>query len=187
MMISATRSLIQLFKKVEPNTHIIAGSILELARIPAITLSGPNPQEVKQLRKDAVRLVVRDAENSTAIREICPRWYNLFFFVTLSCKSQIELMTVLANCSRLTQQHPLLTANREDDLRERQYSWGWRKFPAPVGGANISEVFEASGELTIHDVEVYSDIRDEVQLIKRIVIETPSETLEIKKGVDSVG
>ncbi len=60
MILETTTALVQLFKTIEPNTHLLAGSIVELANLPAIVLTGPVLHEVLRRRntKSIQRAVV---------------------------------------------------------------------------------------------------------------------------------
>jgi hypothetical protein len=182
MILETTRALVQLFKEIEPNTHLSPGSIVELAKLPAIILSGPIAVEVTRRQRDGERITVVDVENGIAVRDKPPRWYNLQFSVAFSCNATIDLLQIMENCSRLPQAHPLLQAVGEE--RTREYSWAWKTFPAVQAVPNVSEVVEGHGELTIYDVEVYGDLRETVPLIRviEIDVETPKGTDKIKIG-----
>jgi hypothetical protein len=179
VILATTRTLVQLFKSVEPNTHLSPGSIVELARLPAIILTGPILSEVKKRQRDAERITVIDKENYQAVREKPPRWYDMQFNVAFSCVSSLELLHIIEECSRLPQKNPLLLATGEE--RSREYSWAWRVFPAMQTTPNVSEVVEGRGELTVYDVEVYSDVREMTPLIRVIDID-----LEMPSGMDKV-
>ena len=179
MILETTRTLVQLFKTIEPNTHLSAGSIVELAKLPAIILSGPVAQEIKRRQRDGERLTVIDKENFVAIHEKPPRWYNLQFSVAFSCEAAMDLLRIMESCSRLPQRAPLLKAVAEE--RTREYSWEWRVFPAVQTVPNVSEVVEGRGELTVYDVEVYSDLREITPLIRVVDIE-----MEMPEGADRV-
>jgi hypothetical protein len=182
MILETTRALVQLFKGVEPNTHLSSGSIVELAKLPAIILIGPVVQEVARRQRDGERITVVDEDNGTAIRDKPPRWYNLQFDVTFSCTATMDLLRIMESCSRLPQKNPLLRATSAE--RARDYSWAWKTFPSVQTVPNVSEVVEGRGELTIYDVEVYSDLRDVVPLIRviEINVETPKGTDKLKIG-----
>ncbi|MDR1977930.1 MAG: hypothetical protein LBQ42_04275 [Synergistaceae bacterium] len=179
MILETTRALVQLFKTVEPNTHLSQGSIVELAELPAVILSGPVAQEVSLRQRDGERITAIDKESGIAIRDLPPRWYNLQFNVAFSCTAIMDLLRIMENCSRLPQRHPLLQAVGEE--RRREYSWAWKTFPAVQAAPNVSEVAEGRGELTIFDVEVYSDLRETVPLIRVVEID-----IEMPKGADKV-
>jgi hypothetical protein len=182
VILETTRTLVQLFKEVEPNTHLSPGSIVELAELPAIVLSGPIAQEVKRRQRDGERITVIDEENGEAVREKPPRWYNLQFIVMFSCTAVADILRIMESCSRLPQKHPLLRA--ADGERVREYSWAWRTFPAVQSFPNVSEVVEGRGELTVYDVEVYGDIRETVPLIRIVEIdmETPQGADKLRIG-----
>ena len=179
MILETTRALIRLFKTVEPNTQLSAGSIVELAKLPAVILSGPILQEVKRKRRDGERLTVIDKESNTAIREVPPRWYDLQFNVAFSCESSIDFLKLVWNCSVLSQQYPLLQAVGEE--RTREYSWEWRVPPALQTVPNVSQIVEGRGEITVYDVEVYGNLRESVPLIRVVEID-----IETPKGADKV-
>ena len=169
MITETTRALIKLFKTVEPNTHLSVGSIVELAELPAIVLNGPIATEKKRLMRDPERITAIDLENSAAIREVPPRWYDLTFSVAFSCKSTLALVELMERCSRLAQSDKLLTAVGTE--RTRKYLWAWQKPPGVYNVPNVSEVCEGRGDLIIYDVEVYSGIQERVPLITSIDVE----------------
>jgi len=180
--VETTRALVRLFKSIEPNTHLSAGSIVELARLPAVVLSGPVAVEKKRLARDAERLTAIDMEEMEAAREVPPRWYDLQFDVALSCRSTLELVEMMERCSRLVQASPLLTA--EGGGRVRRYVWAWRTPPGVRDAPDISQVAEGRGELAVFDVEAYSGLREISPLIRvvDIGIESPDGTDEVKIG-----
>ena len=164
MILATTRALVQLFKSMEPNTHLSQGSIVELAKLPAIILTGPVVSEVLRRQRDAERITVIDENNRIAVHEKSPRWYNMQFGVALSCAANMDLLKLMESCSRLPQQYPVIKAVGEE--RTREYSWGWRSFPSAYPAPNASEVIEGRGELMVYDVEVYSDLRETVSLVE---------------------
>ncbi len=179
MIVETTRALIRLFKTIEPNTILNAGNVVEIATLPAIVLNGPVAVEKKRLMRDPERITAIDIENNIAVREVPPRWYDLQFSVAFSCKSTLELIELMEECSRLAQRSNLLKA--ENDERTRMYSWAWRTLPSVYNVPNISEVCEGRGELVIHDVEAYSGIRENIPLIKVIDIDVNNEHIEIRE------
>lgn len=166
MIVEAIRELVKCFRTIEQNTHLNTGGIVELARLPAIVLNGPSLAEKKRLARDAERLTAIDNDDLISAREVPPRWYDVRFDVNLAAGSVPELLGLLAGCARLPQSVPLLTAKTAE--RERRYSWGWITPPSYSGAPNISEVAEGRGALVIHDVEIYSGIREIVPLILSI-------------------
>ena len=74
MIVAATRALIKLFRKIEPNVILSAGNITELSELPAIILSGPVASEKRQMRRDGETIANFDYKNQTAIVEKAPRW-----------------------------------------------------------------------------------------------------------------
>ena len=169
MILETTRALIKLFRTVEPNTHLSAGNIVELAELPAVVLSGPVAVEKKRLMRDPERITATDMEAHTVVKEVPPRWYDLQFSVVFSCKSTLELMGLMEKCSRLAQGCKLLRAEGEE--RTREYLWGWQRPPGVYNVPNISEVCEGRGDIVVYDVEVYSGIRETVPLIQAVDIE----------------
>lgn len=169
MIVETTRALIRLFKTVEPNTHLSAGSIVELAELPAIVLNGPIATEKKRLMRDPERIVAYDRETMTAVKEVPPRWYDLSFGVAFSCKSTLALVELMEKCSRLSQSHKLLRAEGEE--RTREYLWAWQRPPSVYHVPNISEVCEGRGDLIVYDVEVYSGIQEVVPMIQGFELE----------------
>ena len=164
MILAATRALIQLFKSMEPNTHLSPGSIVELATLPAIILTGPVVHEVFRKQRDAERITAIDEDSRIAVHEKPPRWYNMQFNVAFSCAASMDLLKFLEACSRLPQQYPVIKAEGEE--RTREYSWSWKTFPSAYPAPNVSEVIEGRGELMVYDVEVYSDMREIVPLVE---------------------
>ena len=179
MIVETTRALIRTFRTVEPNTHLAQRSITELDQLPAVVLTGPLVQEVTRRRRDAERITAIDIANEHAAREVPPRWYALRFNVAFSAESNIDLLGVIEGCSKLPQRVPLLRAEGAERIRE--YSWRWSTFPSVSNAPNISEVCEGRGELIVDDVEVYSDIREIVPLIVTIRLDTPDETIVVRK------
>jgi hypothetical protein len=179
MITATTRALVRAFRDIEPNTHLSQGAIIELASLPAVILTGPLLQENLRLRRDAERISVKDHDNNVAIKEVPPRWYNTRFNVSLSATSNIDLLPLLEACSRLQQQLPLLHAEGEE--RVRDYAWRWNSMPSIAANLNISGVTEARGEIIIYDVEVYSDIRETVPLIREVLFETREENWTVTK------
>ena len=159
MIEATTRELIKLFRRqVEENTVLSAGSIVEIATLPAIILNGPTLTEKKRLMRDPERITVIDLEAGHAVREIPPRWYDLHFDVNISCKSNLELISLIEKLSRLNQGYYLLTA--ENELRKRQYIWRWENPPQVSTTPNISQVAQGRAGIIVYDVEVYSEIRE---------------------------
>jgi hypothetical protein len=179
MIAETTRTLIRTFRTIEPNTHLAQRSITELERLPAVVLTGPLIQEVTKRRRDAERITTIDVENANAVREIPPRWYTLRFNAIFTAESNIDLLSVIESCSRLPQRVPLLRAEAAERIRE--YSWRWSTFPSVSNAPNVSEVCEGRGELIVDDVEVYSDICELVPLIVTIRLDTPDETVVVRK------
>ena len=181
MIEETTRELIKLFrthffpedfeteKEEDKHVRLSAGSIVEIAKLPAIVLNGPLMSEKKRLMRDPERITAIDVEAGKAVREVPPRWYDVRFDVNLTCTSNLELIRLMEKCSRLNQACPLLTA--VNDERERQYLWRWEKFPDTVTAPNISQVYQGRGELIVYDVEIYSGIREVWPLIEKIQIE----------------
>ncbi len=166
MIVETTRALVRLFRTVEPNTHLSAGGIVELAKLPAIVLSGPIATEKKRLMRDSERITAIDLESKVAVREVPPRWYDLRFSVAFSCKSTAELLELMEKLSRLGQGFKVLKAEGKE--RTREYLWSWQMLPSVYNEPNISEVCEGRGDLIIYDVEVYSGIRENVPLIRSV-------------------
>ena len=165
MIVETTRALVRLFKTVEPNTHLSNGSIVELAELPAIVLSGPIATEKKRLMRDPERITAYDYENRIAVEEVPPRWYDLAFSVAFSVRRDpVALMELMEKFSRLAQSHKLLKA--ESAERTREYLWAWQRPPSVYTAPNISEVCEGRGDLIVYDVEVYSGIQETVPLIQ---------------------
>ena len=181
MIIETTRALIKLLRaSFFENVVLSAGSIVEIAELPAIILHGPTMTEKKRLMRDAERLCI--IGDDTAAYEIPPRWYDLHFNLNISCQGNLELIETFEKFSRINQQYPLLKAVSED--RERYYSWFWNTLPSSAIDSNISQVYQGRGELTIYDVEVYSNIREIWPLIAKVQAEfdingKKSESLEV--------
>ena len=173
MITAATRALIKLFKIIEPNTILSAGSITEISELPAIVLSGPVATEKRRMRREFEEITAYDRENNTATVERAPRWYDLSFNAAFSCKSTLELVKLMEECSRLNQAHPVIEAiDEQDDTRRRIYSWAWRNLPSVYNAPNLSEVCEGRGDLIIYDVEVYNGLYREVPLIQEFSAST---------------
>ncbi len=177
MIVETTKALIQLFKTVEPNTHLSMGNVVELATLPAVVLNGPALQEVTRRQRDAEQITAIDMENFLAVRERPPRWYHLQFNVSFSCETMTDLLVLTESFLRLAQGCRLLQAVGAE--RTREYSWGWRVPPGANVEPNISEIFEGRGELIAHDVEVYGDIRETIPLIRVIELGLNGEELRI--------
>ena len=170
MIEETTRELIKLFReRIEENTVLSAGSIVEIAKLPVIVLNGPMLTEKKRLMRDPERITAIDTEAGKAVREVPPRWYDVRFDVNMTCAGSLELIGLMEKCSRVNQACPLLTAH--NDERERQYLWRWEKFPDAVTAPNISQVYQGRGGLIVYDVEIYSGIREVWPLIEKIQIE----------------
>lgn len=178
MIEETTRSLIRLFRQhVEENTVLSAGSIVEMAKLPAIVLNGPMLTEKKRLMRDPERITAIDIEAGEAVREIPPRWYDLRFDVNISCESNLELVGLMEELSRLNQECPLLDA--VNDIRERKYLWRWEKVPDVMTVPNISQVFQSQGRLIVFDVEIYSEIREVWPLIQKVSAEIDYDKIEV--------
>lgn len=171
MIAETTRALVKTLRGIEANTLLSQGSIIELAELPALILTGPTIRETSKLNRDAERITAKDTENSVAVREVPPRWYDLRFGAAFSAKSNGDLLGLIEKCSRLPQKMPLLRA--ASGGRTREYPWRWSAFPSVISNLNASEAFEGRGEITVSDVEVYSDIRETVPLIEIIEFDTP--------------
>ena len=173
MITAATRALIKLFKIIEPNTILSAGSITEISELPAIVLSGPIAGEKRRMRREFEEITAYDRENNTATVERAPRWYDLSFNAAFSCKSTLELVKLMEECSRLNQREPVIEAiDEQDSSRKRIYSWAWRNLPSVYNAPNLSEVCEGRGDLIIYDVEVYNGLYREVPLIQEFSAST---------------
>jgi hypothetical protein len=180
MILAATRALVKALREVEPNTQLSQGPVVELAALPALVLTGPMIQEAAKLRRDAERITAIDMENSRAVREIPPRWYDLRFNAAFSAKSSIDLLEAMERCSRLPQQKPLICA--ESETRTRKYSWRWGSFPSASPNPNVSEVAEGRGEVIVSDVEVYSDIQTTAPLIVGVIFDATGEKWAVNGG-----
>lgn len=176
MILESARALVQLLKTAEPNTHLSPGSIVELAKLPAIVLIGPKLRRIPRRERDAAAITAIDAEEGKSVRELPPRWYDMIFGVTLSCKAAIDLLDLQEKLSRLNQASPTLTATNEE--RARVYTWRWETFPEFSGGASVSGVVGGRGELVICDVEVYSGVRSEVPLITSVEVALGASLLD---------
>lgn len=180
MIEETTRELIRLFREqVEENTVLSAGSIVEIATLPAIVLNGPALTEKKRLMRDPERITVIDEETGQAVREIPPRWYDLRFDVNISCESNLALVKLIEKCSRINQYYSLLTAKNED--RERQYLWRWETPPQISTTPNISQVAQGRAGIIIYDVEVYSEIREVWPLIEKVSGEINNDRIEVQE------
>ena len=179
-MIEGTiRSLIKLFReRIEENTVLSAGSIVEIAKLPAIVLSGPLMTEKKRLMRDPERITAIDLESGKAVREIPPRWYDLRFDVNISCESNLDMLGFIMQFSRLNQNCPLLTAVNEE--RERQYVWRWETPPQVSTIPNISQVSQGRAGIIVYDVEVYSEIREVWPLIQKVSVEIDKNRIEVQ-------
>lgn len=179
MIEETTRELIKLFREqVEENTVLSAGSIVEIAKLPAIVLNGPTLTEKKRLMRDPERITAIDEEAGQAIREVPPRWYDLRFDVNISCESNIALVKLIEKCSRVNQGYALLTAKNEE--RERQYLWRWETSPQVSTTPNISQVAQGRAGIIVYDVEVYSEIREVWPLIERVSAEIDRDRIEVQ-------
>ena len=179
MIEATTRELIKLFRgQVEENTVLSAGSIIEIATLPAIILNGPTLTEKKRLMRDPERITVIDLEAGQAVREIPPRWYDLHFDVNISCKSNLELISLIEKLSRLNQGYYLLTA--ENELRKRQYIWQWETPPQVSTTPNISQVAQGRAGIIVYDVEVYSEIREVWPLIEKVSVQIDKDKVEVQ-------
>ena len=169
MIVETTRALIELLRnKIEANTVLSAGAITEISRLPVVVLSGPTLREKKRLMRDPARIT--KIEEEKAIREVPPRWHDLHFDVSLACESNLDLLELIEKFSRLNQSDITITAKNED-RGERVYSWSWNLMASSDVFPNISQVFQGKGEIIVYDVEIYSDIANEVPLISDIELE----------------
>ena len=160
------------------NVVLSAGSIVEITKLPVVILNGPELKEKKQLARDPDRIVAIDIENEKAVYEVPPRWYDLHFDVNVSCKNNVELLSLIENFSRLSQRRRLLTA--ENEKRERKYTWGWHSIVSSAVNPNISQVYQGHGEIVIFDVEVYSDIQEIWPLIQKVSIGIDKDNIEVQ-------
>lgn len=164
------------------------GSIVEISNLPVIILNGPMLNEKKRLMRDPDRIVYIDKENGIATYEVPPRWYDLHFDVNISCKSVFELLDFIEKFSRLNQSDYLLTVQCDEDRYEngeranRQYVWRWRSMMSSAVSPNISQVYQGRGEIIIYDVEVYSNITEERQLISKVEIEINKDKIEVTEN-----
>ncbi len=180
MIEETTRELIRLFREqIEENTVLSAGSIVEIAKLPAIVLNGPTLTEKKRLMRDPERITVIDEDTGQAVREIPPRWYDLRFDVNISCDSNLALVKLIEKCSRVNQGYSLLTAKNEG--QERQYLWRWETPPQVSTTPNISQVAQGRAGLIVYDVEVYSEIREVWPLIEKVSIDIDKDRIEVQK------
>lgn len=166
MIIETTRSLIELLRtRIEPNTILSTGAITEISQIPIIVLNGPSLTEKKRLMRDPARITKID--DGKAIREVPPRWYDLRFDVNLACESNLKLLEFIEKFSQLNQSHITILA-KNDDRGERIYTWGWNLMASSNVFPNVSQVFQGKGEIIVYDVEIYSNIINEVPLISEV-------------------
>ena len=199
MIEETTRKLIRLFKRLFLRTYpevfkdmnfkeirkeltkrvvLSAGSITEIAKLPAVIFHGPTLTEKKRLMRDPERITVIDEKAGQAIREVPPRWYDLHFDVNFSCNGNPELVRLFEKCSRLNQSHALLTAKNEQ--RERQYLWRWETPPQVSTTPNISQVVQGRAGIIVYDVEVYSEIREVWSLIEKVSVEIDKDRIEVQ-------
>ena len=179
MIVETVRALIKMLREeVFENVVLSAGSIVEITKLPVVILNGPELKEKKRLARDPDRIAAIDIENEKAVYEVPPRWYDLYFDVNVSCKNNLELLSLIANLSRLNQRKRLITA--ENDKRERQYTWGWHSIVSSAVNPNISQVYQGHGEIVIYDVEVYSDIQEVWPLIKKVNVEIEHDKIEVQ-------
>lgn len=179
MIVETTEALILLLReKILENTVLSAGSIVELAKLPALILNGPTLYEKKKLMRDAERIVAVDLNEGKAIYEVPPRWYDLRFDVSISCNSNREILEIIEKLSRLNQSKLLLIANNNE--RQREYSWVWRVMAGADVTPNISQVFQAKGEIVIYDVEIYSEIREIWPLIEKVIVDIDKDKIEVE-------
>jgi hypothetical protein len=161
--------VLTLFRSIEPNTNQSQGDITQLKGLPAIILTGPRLNEVKNMRSQA-KLVEIDKINMEYTKEKAPRWYDLVYDVLAATETFRELMDRLESLSRLAQSEPLLTVEQDATGRVRQYSWEWGTFPGNSGRPNTSGVYEAVGQLIVRDIEIYSGVTETGPLIRTIEI-----------------
>ena len=178
MIVETTRALIRMLREnVNNNVILSAGSILEISKLPVLVLSGPVLTEKKKLAHDGERLRAIDLENLEAVYEIPPRWYDLKFNVNVSCESNLELLEMIEAFSRLNQSKRVIQA--VNDERERFYSWSWRVMEGADVSPNISQVYQGKGTITIYDVEIYSNIRETVPLIRKVITSINQDLVEV--------
>jgi hypothetical protein len=159
--------VLSLFRSVEPNTRQSQGNIAQLKTLPAIVLTGPRLEEDKRMRSQA-KLAAIDKDAGIYKKEKTPRWYHLLYDVTIAAEIFRELADRLESLSRLAQSVPLITVEQENTGRVRQYSWDWSTFPGNAGRPNFSGVYEATGRMTVWDVEIYSGVVETGPLITSI-------------------
>jgi hypothetical protein len=163
--------VLSLFRSIEPNTHQSQGDITQLRALPAIVLTGPKLEEDKRMRSQA-KLLATDKEASIYEKEKVPRWYHLVYEVIIAAETFRALMDRLEDLSRLAQSAPLITVEQESTGRVRQYDWDWRTFPSNAGKPNFSGVYEATGQMIVWDVEIYSGVVETGPLITSVEIES---------------
>ena len=179
MITETVRALIKLFREeIFDNVILSAGNIVEISKLPVLILNGPTLHEKKRLARDSERIVAIDLDESKAIYEVPPRWYDLHFDISISCKSNLELIELIEKLSRLNQKNKLITAKNKS--RERQYTWEWHNMAGFATDPNISQVFQARGEIVIYDVEVYSGIQEVWPLIRKIKIDIEQDKIEVE-------
>ena len=178
MLKETCEQVLSLFRAVEPNTHQSQGDITQLKTLPAIILTGPKLEEDKRMRSQA-KLTAIDKKTLTYVKEKAPRWYHLVYEVMIASETFRELMDRLESLSRLAQSTPLLTVEQEGGTgRVRQYGWEWTASPGNAGRPNFSGVYEATGRMTVWDVEVYSGVVETGPLITSITMDFESGTGE---------
>lgn len=178
MLVETTRALIRLLReRINENVILSAGSILEISKLPVVVLSGPDLKEKKKLAHDGERLRAIDLENLEAVYEVPPRWYDLKFNVNVSCESNLELLSMIEEFSRLNQSNRLIQAVNEE--RARNYTWDWRVMAGSDVSPNISQVYQGKGTITVYDVEIYSNIREYWPLIRKISTEINQDLIEV--------
>ena len=180
MLVETTRAIIRLLRdKISNNVALSAGSIVEISKLPVIVLTGPDLTEKKKLGHDGERLTATDLENLEAVYEIPPRWYDLKFNVNVTCESNLELLSMIEAFSRLNQSDRVICA--KNDERERFYTWSWQDIAGASVIPNVSQVYQGRGIITVYDVEIYSDIRETVPLIRKVIAEIEQDLLEVNE------
>lgn len=178
MIVETTRSLVRMLREqINNNVVLSAGSIVEISTLPVIVLSGPDLTEKKKLAHDGDRMTAIDLDNLEAVYEIPPRWYDLRFNVNISCSSNLELLEMIEAFSRLNQSNRIIQA--KNDKRERYYSWSWRVMACSDISPNISQVYQGKGVIIVYDVEVYSNIRESVPLIRKVIADIEQDLIEV--------
>ena len=152
-------------KELAKRVVLSAGAITEISQLPVIVLNGPILREKKRLMRDPARITKID--DGKAIREVPPRWYDLRFDVSLACESNLELLELIEKFSQLNQSHITISA-KNDDRGERIYTWSWNLMAGSDVLPNGSQVFQGKGEIIVYDVEIYSDVINEVPLISEV-------------------